>query len=67
MNRPGGIRHRGHDARGQQRAERDYKARDDVQQCNMCGRLFTRYAKDRVCSIACAEKLKAQQQELAKG
>jgi hypothetical protein len=46
MSRPGGIRHRGHDARGQARAERDYKAHNDVQACTVCGRLFTRYAKD---------------------
>ena len=46
MSRPGGIRHRGHDARGQARAERDYKAHNDVQACAVCGRLFTRYTKD---------------------
>jgi hypothetical protein len=33
------------------------------QACTVCGRLFTRYAKDKVCSIACAEKLKALQQQ----
>ena len=63
MSRPGGIKHRGHDARGQARAERDYKAHNDAQACTVCGRLFTRYAKDKVCSIACAEKLKALQQQ----
>jgi hypothetical protein len=63
MSRPGGIKHRGHDARGQARAEQAYNARNDVQQCAVCGRWFTRYAKDRVCSNACAEKLKALQQQ----
>ena len=63
MSRPGGIRHRGHDARGQARAERDYKAHNDVQACAVCGRLFTRYVRDKTCSIACAEKLKTQQQQ----
>jgi len=58
MSRPGGIRHRGHDARGQARAERDYKAHNDVQACTVCGRLFTHYAKDRVvCSRECLAKL----------
>ena len=61
MSRPGGIRHRGHDARGQARAERNYKAHNDVQACAVCGRLFTRYVRDKTCSVACAEKLKTLQ------
>jgi hypothetical protein len=63
MSRPGGIKHRGHDARGQAKAERNYRAHNDVQACTVCGRLYTRYARDRTCSIACAEKLKTQQQQ----
>jgi hypothetical protein len=44
-------------ARGRLKAERDYyNTRDELQTCTVCGRLFTRYVKDRVCSIACAEK-----------
>jgi hypothetical protein len=60
MSRPGGIKHRGHDARGQARAERDYKAHNDVQACAVCGRLFTRHGKDRVCSIDCRRKAEEQ-------
>jgi hypothetical protein len=53
----------GRDARGAQRTAEAYLARNEVQACAACGRLFTRYAKDKVCSITCAEKLKAQQQQ----
>jgi hypothetical protein len=53
-------------ARARLKAERDYKARNDVQACTVCGRLFTRHVKNRVCSRVCLEKLEARQQANAK-
>jgi hypothetical protein len=35
--------------------ERQFYARDDLQQCVVCGRWFCR-RRDNVCSIACLEK-----------
>jgi hypothetical protein len=43
------------DVRKQQKAEREYHNRAEVQSCRVCGRLFVR-RKDTVCSMACAEK-----------
>jgi hypothetical protein len=43
--------------RGRLKAERDYNAKNELQRCVVCGRLFVR-RKDNVCSIA-AEKLDA--------
>jgi hypothetical protein len=43
------------DIRGQRRAERDFYARDNLQQCVVCGRLFCR-RKDKVCSLTCLKK-----------
>ena len=47
--------------RGQAKRETEYYRSNPLQRCQVCGRLFTLHAKDRVCSIACAEMLKAQQ------
>jgi hypothetical protein len=38
--------------RKQQKAERQFYQRDELQQCTVCGRLFVR-RKDNVCSMAC--------------
>jgi hypothetical protein len=46
-------------ARQQRRAQKDYYARNGVQRCVVCGRLFVR-RRDNVCSIACAQKFGAQ-------
>jgi hypothetical protein len=56
---------RGRDARGQTRREQDYIARNEVQACTICGRLFTRHVKDSVCSIACAQKAEQQAKQQA--
>jgi hypothetical protein len=47
------------DIRKQQKAERAYYQRDELQQCRICGRLFVRRKGD-VCSVACAEKATAK-------
>ena len=49
------------DVRKQQKAERNYYQRDELQQCTVCGRLFVR-RKDSVCSMACKGKLDADQE-----
>jgi hypothetical protein len=49
-------------AREQRRAEKDYYAKNDLQQCVVCGRWFYR-RKDNVCSIACAQKVDAKATE----
>jgi hypothetical protein len=43
------------DIRKQQKAERNYYQRDEVQACKVCGRLFVR-RRDTVCSMACKAK-----------
>jgi hypothetical protein len=50
----------GKDARSARRAEQAYLAREAIQRCQVCGRLFTRHAKDRVCSRDCLAKLEQQ-------
>jgi hypothetical protein len=44
------------DQRGQAKAERAFLARQDVQQCVVCGRLFCR-RRDNVCSVSCLAEL----------
>jgi hypothetical protein len=50
----------GRDARNAQRSEQNYNARNEVQTCIVCGRLFTRHVKDKVCSIDCKRKAEEQ-------
>jgi hypothetical protein len=50
------------DIRKQQKAERAYYQRDELQQCTVCGRLFVR-RKDNVCSMACKAKADAVSDE----
>jgi hypothetical protein len=50
-------------ARDRLKAERDYNSRNEVQACIICGRLFTRHAKDRVCSRECLAKLEQAKQQ----
>jgi hypothetical protein len=45
----------GKDARGAQRREQEWLAREATQRCQVCGRRFVMRA-DRICSIACLEK-----------
>lgn len=45
-------------AKAAARREAQFYARQDVQQCAVCGRWFCR-RKDNVCSIACAQKVAA--------
>jgi hypothetical protein len=40
------------DIRKQQKAERQFYQRNDLQACRVCGRLFCR-RKDTVCSMSC--------------
>jgi hypothetical protein len=42
-------------ANAEARRKAQFYARQDVQQSVVCGRLFVR-RKDRICSIACAER-----------
>jgi hypothetical protein len=51
------------DIRKQQKAERNFYQRDELQQCRICGRLFVR-RKDTVCSMAC--KAKAEEGQASK-
>jgi hypothetical protein len=44
-------------ANAEARRKTQFYARQDIQQCVVCGRWYTRRVKDQVCSIACAEKL----------
>jgi hypothetical protein len=44
--------------RGVIKARRQYD--DEVKRCIVCGRLFTRQVRDKVCSVACAEKVKQE-------
>jgi hypothetical protein len=44
------------DVRKRLKAERNYYQRDEVQACRVCGRYFTKHARDAVCSAACKEK-----------
>ena len=46
------------DIRKQQKAERQFYQRDELQQCRVWGRLFVRHKGD-VCSMSC--KAKAEQ------
>jgi hypothetical protein len=48
------------DERNRKRAEQAYLAREATQRCQVCGRLFTRHVKDRVCSRECLAKLEQQ-------
>jgi hypothetical protein len=47
------------DVRKQQKAERGYYRRDELQQCAVCGRLLVR-RKDNVCSVSCLGQLQGQ-------
>jgi hypothetical protein len=59
---------RGKDARGQARREQEWLTRESLQKCSICGRLFTRHVKDRVCSRDCLAKMQQQaKQQNAKG
>jgi hypothetical protein len=53
------------DIRKQQKAERAYYQRDDLQQCQICGRLFCR-RKDTVCSMACRAKAEQEGRQCSK-
>jgi hypothetical protein len=59
MSRPGGIKHRGRDARNAQRREREWLSANIPQRCAVCGKWFVRRA-DKVCSRECAAKLEEQ-------
>jgi hypothetical protein len=53
------------DVRGQSKAERAFDRRDGLQVCTVCGRYFTRARKESICSIACAEKARADSEKPA--
>ena len=52
------------DIRKQQKADRQFYQRDELQQCTVCGRLFVR-RKDVVCSMSCKEKAALRDQKSA--
>jgi ferredoxin len=52
--------------RGISKSERAYYARNDLQKCVVCGRLFCR-RKDNVCSRDCLAKLEASEKKASAG
>jgi hypothetical protein len=50
------------DIRKQQKAERAFYQRDELQQCRICGRLFVRRKGD-ICSMTCQAKADAVSDE----
>jgi hypothetical protein len=54
----------GRDARNAQRREEEWLANNARQQCVVCRRWFIKRAEN-VCSIACAEKVKADEKRVS--
>jgi hypothetical protein len=48
------------DTRAANKKAEEYYRRAEVQSCRICGRLFTRDVRDRVCSRSCPEKAKQE-------
>jgi hypothetical protein len=53
------------DIRKQQKAERGYFRRDELQQCAVCGRWFTK-GKGDVCSMSCKAEAEREGRQCSK-